>query len=122
MIFKIKRIDDFQSSSTTAGPQPVGKPGSSNVLDRSARISWPPSADPVDEYEVTIKDPSGNTRIVKVSGSTNQVTVGQLTPGTTYTTTVRGVKDGVQSTTSPESDPFTTLADGELHLAVYIFF
>ena len=122
--FPLINIHVFILPTTIAGPKPIGKPGSSSVLDRSARISWPPSSEPVDEYEVSIKDPNGEIRTVKVPGNKNQVAVGQLTPETTYTTTVRSIKNGVKSSTSPMSDPFTMLPDGmfaEFIKSMYIF-
>ena len=81
----------------------------------SAKVSWPASKNPVDTYEITVKDKDGNVvrTIPDVPGTSTETTIGQLTPETEYTVTVRAVKDGVKGTESPASDPFTTLPTGK---------
>ena len=96
-----------------AGPEQVGKPVimPEQMSDTSGIISWPPSTDDVDTYQVTITDSAGATRTITVPGNQTSTTVDNFTPNTSYTVTVTAVKNGAQSMPS-ESTPFMTKPKG----------
>lgn len=93
------------------GPEQVGGLTVSDVSDTSAKISWPASSEPVDQYEVTLTDSTGAQQTLTVPGDQTTTTAKSLKPDTPYAVMVKAIKDGISGIPSPRRI-FKTLKTG----------
>lgn len=91
----------------------------SQIERNSAKISWPASAEPADEYEIEYTDSKG-VKKTEIVPSTSLI-ITQLSPGETYNVTVSAIKNGIKSGKSPVTT-FTTKDIGEENSLFYINF
>ena len=103
----------------SAGPKPAGEVSVAALTDNSVTVSWTASDDKVDSYTVQLHADNGTSITVIVDGDTITVKITGLKDRTKYVVKVVAVKDGVNSTASPDFS-FTTLSDGKKMNVFYL--
>ena len=104
-----------------AGPKQTQQPTVSETTDSSTKVTWPANTDPVDSYEITYTDSTGESKTISVPGTKNFTYITQLKEGEEYTVTVTPVKDGVKGSSSPATKVTTkrkgksTLVSVDIH-------
>nr|XP_023651338.1 tenascin-like isoform X4 [Paramormyrops kingsleyae] len=87
-----------------------------NVTDTKALLLWQPAAATIDSYIITYSTGTEPPTVEQVSGNTVEFEMTSLKPGTTYSVSVKAIREGQRS--EPSGTDFTTDVDAPRDLAV----
>jgi subtilisin family serine protease len=101
----------------TTPPSAPGQPTAANVTSTSVQLTWPASTDNVSVAGYDVHREAGATDPVVASSTTNSVTVGGLSPATTYTFYVRARDTSDNLSTASPTVTVTTVGVGNCRVA-----